>query len=774
MLARFLAWHAADGRELVAVEVEFDADRRPGAASAGGSTGSSATPTGRLVVVDLKTGQDRRPRTTRGAPAAGAYQLAVAAGGVRRARQRAGRRGAGAARHGRQGARSSTRSRCPATCRRTGLGRRAGRRGAARAWAAATSRCAPARHCDALPGPAQLPAAASRPAGDRMSAVPDRRTAVLRRPARRAAPSAGRRRARLLDPAEVAARCGLPTRRRRSRPRVIAAPLDRPLVVVAGAGSGKTETMAARVVWLVANRLVEPGGDPRPDLHPQGRRRARRADPAAARRARPRTRTPTRTCASGSHVAEPTVSTYHAYAGRLVAEHGLRLGVEPGARLLSQAMCWSRPPTRRRRAWTGDMSDVPLDLLTTVEDVLALAGELAEHHVEPGGAARLDRPAARRGSPATPTPRARRARTRTVLRRCSTGSAPGWRCCRWSRRSRRASGRAGAIDFADQIALAARIAVGSRRGRPPASGPAGGSCCSTSTRTPRRPAAHARGAVRRRHRPPGDRRRRPVPVDLRLARRHGRHHRALRRAPSRAGPARRAERLTLATSWRNDRASSPSPTRVGAMLPDARRAAARPRPGADRRAAGAVTRRPATTRSPRRPRRWPTGSPRCWRGDGPGVPARRPAAAPSPCWSGPASSSPASPPRCASAACRSRWSGSAGCSPRPEVVRRRRHAAGAGRPDRRRRARPAAHRRPLADRAARPRRAGAARPGAGRAPAGPAPRRRGRRRAAERRAERGSLVEALDDLGGPDAYSADGLPPAAARLAAELRGCAAG
>ena len=38
---------------------------------------------------------------------------------------------------------------------------------------------------------------------------------------------------------------------------VIEAPL-RPLLVVAGAGSGKTETMAARVVWLVANGLVEP------------------------------------------------------------------------------------------------------------------------------------------------------------------------------------------------------------------------------------------------------------------------------------------------------------------------------------------------------------------------------------------------------------------------------------------------------------------------------------------------------------------------------------
>ena len=38
---------------------------------------------------------------------------------------------------------------------------------------------------------------------------------------------------------------------------VIEAPLD-PLLVVAGAGSGKTETMAARVVWLIANELAAP------------------------------------------------------------------------------------------------------------------------------------------------------------------------------------------------------------------------------------------------------------------------------------------------------------------------------------------------------------------------------------------------------------------------------------------------------------------------------------------------------------------------------------
>ena len=59
-----------------------------------------------------------------------------------------------------------------------------------------------------------------------------------------------------VEPAELADALGLhrPTPEQAA---VIAAPVE-PALVVAGAGAGKTETMAARVVWLVANGIVTP------------------------------------------------------------------------------------------------------------------------------------------------------------------------------------------------------------------------------------------------------------------------------------------------------------------------------------------------------------------------------------------------------------------------------------------------------------------------------------------------------------------------------------
>ena len=60
----------------------------------------------------------------------------------------------------------------------------------------------------------------------------------------------------MISPQRIAQELGLP-QPTEEQAAVIAAPPE-PALVVAGAGAGKTETMAARVVWLVANRIVTP------------------------------------------------------------------------------------------------------------------------------------------------------------------------------------------------------------------------------------------------------------------------------------------------------------------------------------------------------------------------------------------------------------------------------------------------------------------------------------------------------------------------------------
>ncbi len=156
----------------------------------------------------------------------------------------------------------------------------------------------------------------------------------------------------------------------------ITAPLE-PFVVVAGAGSGKTTVMTARVVWLVAT------GQVRPDQVLGLTFTTKAAGQLSSRVRRALVRLADRT--SGvplDEVGEPSVSTYHAFAGRLIAEHGLRLGVEPGSRLLTDAASVQlahRVVTRTAR----DLSSLGLVVQSVVEYVRGLDSELAEHCLEP-------------------------------------------------------------------------------------------------------------------------------------------------------------------------------------------------------------------------------------------------------------------------------------------------------------------------------------------------------------------------------------------------------
>ncbi len=156
---------------------------------------------------------------------------------------------------------------------------------------------------------------------------------------------------------------------------VIEGPLG-PGLVVAGAGSGKTETMAARVVHLVANGLV------RPD-QVVGLTFTRKAAGQLAERIRARLRALAgsglvgRAVAEALAGAEPEVSTYHAFGGRLIKEYGPLVGVEPSARALTATASWQLA-RRVVGRWDGDLdTDLSADQVT--EKLLAIAGALADH-----------------------------------------------------------------------------------------------------------------------------------------------------------------------------------------------------------------------------------------------------------------------------------------------------------------------------------------------------------------------------------------------------------
>src|SRR5689334_5055238 len=91
-----------------------------------------------------------------------------------------------------------------------------------------------------LPGAVLLPGASRRRAGDPMSAL-DRGAGAAVEPQ-----EPGQIR---YSPAHLARLLGLPEPTV-EQAAVISAPME-PLSVIAGAGSGKSETMAARLVWLV-------------------------------------------------------------------------------------------------------------------------------------------------------------------------------------------------------------------------------------------------------------------------------------------------------------------------------------------------------------------------------------------------------------------------------------------------------------------------------------------------------------------------------------------
>lgn len=175
-----------------------------------------------------------------------------------------------------------------------------------------------------------------------------------------------------------------------------------PQVIVAGAGSGKTTVMAARVVWLVGTGQVAPeqvlGLTFTNKAAGELAERVRKALVAAGV-------TDPEVIDPDNPPGEPTISTYHAFAGRLLTEHGLRIGLEPSTRLLADATRYQLAAKVLREA-PGPYPALTRSFPTLVSDLLALDGELSEHLVRPGALDTYDTELLRSWPPpssATPT-----------------------------------------------------------------------------------------------------------------------------------------------------------------------------------------------------------------------------------------------------------------------------------------------------------------------------------------------------------------------------------
>ena len=153
--------------------------------------------------------------------------------------------------------------------------------------------------------------------------------------------------------------------------------------------------MTDRVIWLIANGYVRPEEYWR-DVYPKSCWRLEsRVNNAIEQLA---AREDIQLDFDTSDIGQATVTTYHSYANSLVAEHGLRIGVEPDARLIGEAESYQYITSvvedhdseldlndvtseDLQDTIAADVRDRPLS--STIKAVKKLAGDCAEHLVEP-------------------------------------------------------------------------------------------------------------------------------------------------------------------------------------------------------------------------------------------------------------------------------------------------------------------------------------------------------------------------------------------------------
>ena len=252
--------------------------------------------------------------------------------------------------------------------------------------------------------------------------------------------------------------------------RAISWPLE-PFVLVAGAGSGKTSVMAARVVYLA---LAASG---RLDADVPGVLPGNVLCLTFTNKATENLQQRIRHALAGLELAEgeePEIMNYHGFAAQLLSRYGMLAGIEPDQRVLS--------PAQRTELCARVMDLMTFEYVKTenqggvIDNILLLDDQASNHRRTPEeiiafNEARLEQLQEHRSDRAY----------RSSLERIEL--ARGAAIFRQLKRD------LGAIDFGDQISLALQGGRGAPAGGEPSTGSDSAPCSSTSTRTPtsRRP-----------------------------------------------------------------------------------------------------------------------------------------------------------------------------------------------------------------------------------------------------------------------------------------------
>jgi DNA helicase-2/ATP-dependent DNA helicase PcrA len=220
--------------------------------------------------------------------------------------------------------------------------------------------------------------------------------------------------------------------------RAISMPLE-PYVVVAGAGSGKTSVIAARVVYLAMVALGRlpanhPGVLPGNVLCLTFTNKATEHLRQMIRRALATLDLP--------EGEEPTILNYHGFAAQVIDRHGLLVGIEPNQRILTQA--------QRSELCARVLDEMAFQHVSAewqpslIDKILNLADQAANHRVQPE---RISEFVASR-LPELANYRTEKAYLAALERlELAEGAA----------RFRRLKRELGVIDFGDQIELALKV-----------------------------------------------------------------------------------------------------------------------------------------------------------------------------------------------------------------------------------------------------------------------------------------------------------------------------